>query len=207
MSGTPAPPATPQDSTAPATPAPPRPGVDAPLVVLVGPPGAGKSTVAAALGTRLGAAVRDTDADVEAAAGTSVADVFLYSGEPAFRELERHAVVAALAEHRGVLALGGGAPVDPVTRDRLQGQRVVFLDVGLAAAARRIGMDAPRPMLLDAPRATWTRLMDERRPVYTGLAAAVVMTTALDPAEVVDAVLAAFPDLSSTAADRQVGAP
>lgn len=182
----------------------PRPGVDAPLVVLVGPPGAGKSTVARDLGARLGVEVRDTDADVEATTGAGIADIFLYQGEPAFRELERQAVVAALAEHRGVLALGGGAPVDPVTRDRLRGHRVVFLDVGLAAAARRIGMDAPRPLLLDAPRATWTRLMDVRRPVYTELADVVVVTTDLDPGQVTDRVLAALPDSSG---DLEVPAP
>jgi len=190
------------------SPSQPRPGVDAPLLVLVGPPGAGKSTVARTLAARLGVAVRDTDADIEASTGTPIPDLFLYSGEPAFREHERQAVVAALAEHRGVLALGGGAPVDPLTHGRLQGHRVVFLDVGLAAAARRIGMDAPRPMLLDAPRATWTRLMDERRPVYTELAAAVVMTTALDPDQVADAGLAAFGDLSTAgAADLEVITP
>jgi shikimate kinase len=182
------------------TPAPHRtPGVDAPLVVLVGPPGAGKSTVAAALGRRLGADVRDTDSDVEATAGTTVSEIFLTRGEPVFRELERQAVRVALDEHRGVLALGGGAPVDPGTRDLLAGHRVVFLDVGLAAAARRIGMDAPRPMLLDSPRATWTRLMDARRPVYTDVASFVVTTTELDPEAVADAVVGAFPDLGERA--------
>lgn len=171
------------------------PGTDAPLLVLVGPPGAGKSTVAAALGRRLGVPVRDTDADVEATAGTTIPEIFVYQGEPAFRELERQAVAAALAEHTGVLAVGGGAPVDPATRALLAGHRVVFLDVGLAAAARRIGMDAPRPLLLDAPRATWTRLMDARRPVYTEVSSLVVTTTELDPDQVAEQVLAAFPDL------------
>ena len=160
-----------------------------PVVVLVGPPGAGKSTVAARLAERLGVGVRDTDADVEAAAGTDVAEIFFTAGEPEFRRLEREAVVRALAEHQGVLALGGGAPVQEEVRAALAGRRVVFLDVGLAAATRRIGMDGPRPLLVDAPRAAWTRLMEERRPVYTALAELVVTTTDLTPDEVADRIL------------------
>lgn len=174
------------------------PGVDAPLLVLVGPPGSGKSTVALVLAERLGVPARDTDADVERAAGASVAAIFVDQGEPVFRELERRAVTDALADHRGVLALGGGAPVDGETRERLRGHRVVFLDVGLAAAARRIGMDAPRPLLLDSPRATWTRLMEQRRPVYTDVAQVVVTTTDLDPGAVADAVLVALGDTGDT---------
>jgi len=180
-------------------PAGPTPGTDGPLLVLVGPPGSGKSSVARSLARLLGVEARDTDADVEQTAGATVPEIFYDSGEPAFRELERDAVATALQEHRGVLALGGGAPMDPVTRERLRGHRVVFLDVGLAAATRRIGMDAPRPLLLDAPRATWLRLMDERRPVYTEVAALVVMTTDLDPDGVAEQVLAAFPHLRAGA--------
>lgn len=160
-----------------------------PVVVLVGPPGAGKSTVARVLAERLGVGARDTDTDVETAAGTDVAEIFYTAGEPEFRRLEHEALALALTEHTGVLSVGGGAPVDPANRELLAGHRVVFLDVGLAAASRRIGMDAPRPLLLDAPRATWTRLMDQRRPVYTDLAELVVVTTDLDPDQVADRVL------------------
>ncbi len=84
-----------------------------PVVVLVGPPGAGKSAVAVELARLLGVSARRTDADVEAAAGASVGEIFVDQGEAAFRELERAAVARALAEHRGVLALGGGAVLDP----------------------------------------------------------------------------------------------
>lgn len=160
-----------------------------PVVVLVGPPGAGKSTVAARLADRLGVTARDTDTDVETAAGTDIPEIFFTAGEPEFRRLEREAVLRALAEHDGVLALGGGAPVQEDVRAALAGHRVVFLDVGLAAATKRVGMNGPRPLLLDAPRAAWTRLMDERRPVYTEVAELVVTTTDLTPEEAAERIL------------------
>src|SRR6478609_1396299 len=103
-----------------------------PRAVLVGPPGAGKSTVGRALADRWSVGFRDTDADVEASTGESVADLFVVRGEAAFRELERDAVAAALVEHDGVLALGGGAVVDPSTRALLADHVVVHLDVTLA---------------------------------------------------------------------------
>ena len=154
-----------------------------PVAVLVGPPGAGKSTVAAALAALLGGQVRDTDSDVEAAAGKSVADIFLDDGEPAFRELEREAVVRALASHPGVLSLGGGAVMDPLTEQALRGHAVVFLDVGIQAAARRIGFNRDRPLLIGNPRAQWMRLMENRRPVYERVATIRVETDRATPAE------------------------
>jgi len=163
-------PTVPAGSTGPTGPAGP------PLLVLVGPPGAGKTTVATELARALGARVRDTDEDVERLDGRTVAAIFVESGEGHFRDLERRAVAAALVEHPGVLALGGGAVMDPATRQALHGHRVVFLDVGVAQAAHRVGLDAPRPLLAGNPRARWLDLMRRRRPVYESVSVLRVAT-------------------------------
>ncbi|MFC1404691.1 MULTISPECIES: shikimate kinase [Streptacidiphilus] len=164
----------------------------APVVVLVGPPGSGKSTVGAAVAARLGVGLRDTDADVVAAAGQPIADLFVDHGEAHFRELEAEAVRTALAEHDGVLALGGGAIMRERTRELLSGHAVVFLDVSLHDAVKRVGLDAPRPLLIGNPRARWRELMEQRRPLYTEVARAVVATDGLTPDQVADAVLNAL---------------
>jgi len=141
-----------------------------PRVVLIGPPGSGKSTVGAALAARLGLPLHDTDAAIEAAAGRSISDIFIEDGEPTFRELERAEVARAVEQEDGVLALGGGAPVDPLTEQVLAGQVIVFLDVGIADASKRVGFDQSRPLLAVNPLASWVRLMNERRPVYERVA-------------------------------------
>ncbi len=171
------------------------PAMTGPRVVLVGPPGAGKTTVARELGERLHLPVRDTDRDVETSAGARVADIFVDEGESAFRDRERSAVLEALASHQGVLSVGGGAVLDPFVEQALGGHRVVFLDVGVADAARRIGFNRDRPVLLGNPRAQWLRLMENRRPVYQRVATATVATDGLTPGQVADAVLQALPEI------------
>lgn len=155
-----------------------------PRAVLVGPMGSGKTTVGHILADHWGVAVRDTDADVEAVAGKSVQDIFVDDGEPTFRALEKTAVARALAEHDGVLALGGGAVLDPDTRALLAGRPVVFLKVGLADAAKRVGLGQGRPLLLGNVRGRIKTLLDERTPVYEAVAAVVVDTDGRTPAEV-----------------------
>jgi shikimate kinase len=163
-----------------------------PLVVLVGVPGSGKSTVGALLAQRLGVGFRDTDADVEGSTGRSIADIFVESGEPEFRRLEAAAVARALAEHDGVLALGGGAVVDPATRAALAMYPVVWLRVGLAAASQRAGLSGARPVLLGNVRAQMKALMDARAPLYAEVARVTVDTDAHTADETVDAILAAL---------------
>ncbi|MFJ2786369.1 MULTISPECIES: shikimate kinase [unclassified Streptomyces] len=163
-----------------------------PLVVLVGPMGSGKSTVGALLAERLGAPYRDTDADIVAAEGREISDIFVEDGEERFRALERDAVAAAVAGHEGVLALGGGAVLDAGTRALLAGRPVAYLSMDVDEAVRRVGLNTARPLLAVNPRRQWRELMEARRHLYTEVARVVVSTDDRTPEEVADAVLAAL---------------
>ncbi|PVG82885.1 shikimate kinase [Nocardioides gansuensis] len=163
-----------------------------PRVVLVGPMGAGKTTVAGLLGDAWGLPVRDTDADIEARTGRSVSDIFVEDGEDHFRALEREAVAEALATHPGVLALGGGAVLAEETRARLAGHEVVFLRVGLTDAVKRVGLGVGRPLLLGNVRSRVKVLLDERTPVYESVATLVVDTDGRSPDEVAAEILEAL---------------
>ncbi|MDQ6656757.1 MAG: shikimate kinase [Actinomycetota bacterium] len=161
-----------------------------PVVVLVGAPGAGKSSVGTVLADLLKVPLRDVDSDIEAAQGRSISDIFTSDGEDYFRSLERAAVASALAEHAGVLALGGGAVLDPETRDLLRGHRVVFLAVSMPQGVQRSGMAANRPLLVGVnPRATFKSLLDARLPLYREVAVLEVDTDSRDVAEVAEVIV------------------
>lgn len=166
--------------------------MSAPLIVLVGPMGVGKSTVGELLAARLGTGYRDTDADVVATAGKPIAEIFYDEGEDHFRALEREAVRAAVAEHAGVLSLGGGAVLDERTRALLAGHPVVYLSMDVDEAVKRVGLNTARPLLAVNPRRQWRELMEARRHLYTEVARTVVATDERTPEEVAQAVLDAL---------------
>ena len=155
---------------------------EGPVAVLVGPPGAGKTTAGALAAASLGVPFADTDAVVEEMAGKPVSDIFLDDGEDAFRALERDAAARLITGHPGVVALGSGAVLDPGTRRLLAGRLVIYLETGAAAVLRRSGLDGPHPPVPGNPRGRLRQLLEERHPVYAGLAQRTVCTDDTDPA-------------------------
>jgi shikimate kinase len=167
-----------------------------PLVVLIGPPGAGKSAVGPLVAARLGVAFRDTDAEVGAAAGKPVGDIFIENGEEAFRALEREAAARALADHGalrqhgGVLALGSGAILSDRIRALLDGLPVVYLSADFGTIERRVGLERPRVVVPGNPRGRLRAMLAERDPLYQSLAAVTVPTDDLDLEELADQIAA-----------------
>jgi shikimate kinase len=169
-----------------------------PLVVLIGPPGAGKSAVGPLVADLLGVPFRDTDSDVAQAAGKPVGDIFVEDGEERFRELERAAVTSALGGQAAgtaggeVLAVGSGAVSDEGVRQLLAGLPVVYLSASFGTLVKRIGMDRPRVVVPGNPRGRLRAMLNERLPLYQGLAAVTVETDDLDLDELAAQIAAAI---------------
>jgi shikimate kinase len=156
------------------------------VAVLIGPPGAGKSAVGPLVASRLGVGFRDTDADVGAAAGKPVGDIFVEDGEPVFREMERAVVARSLESSRGIVALGSGAVLDADVRRQISGLAVVYLEAGFATVARRTGFDRPRVVVPGNPRGMLRSMLEERRAVYAQLATLTITTDELSPEEIAE---------------------
>jgi shikimate kinase len=167
--------------------------VTGPALILVGPPGSGKSTVGRLAAENLGLRFRDFDDDLEQAHGLPAGELVVQLGREKFQESERELLEALLPEFDGVLALGGGTPTAPGVPDLLERYHVVFLDVDLDHLLRREGLVPLHPWLLPNPRAHLKELLTTRRPIYTSVAAATVPTSERTPEEVLADVLASMP--------------
>ena len=162
----------------------------APAAVVVGAPGAGKSTIGAAVAALLGLPFADADAVIEQRAGKPIPEIFIDDGEDAFRAMERTVVAEALTGFDGVLAVGGGAILDEGTRRLLASHTVVYLSVELSDAVKRVGLGSGRPLLSVNPRATLKYLLDQRRPLYLSVATHTVTTDGRNPGEIAAEVAA-----------------
>ena len=162
-----------------------------PHLILIGPPGCGKSTVAAALAQKLTIDFIDTDVAIESSYGHKISDIFVDKGEEFFRDLEFNVLGQFLMIENCVLSLGGGAPIAQRAQDLLKSANapIFFLDVSLAVAAPRVGFNRDRPLLLGNPRAQWQSLAETRRPIYESLASFVIKVDAMSVEEVVDAIV------------------
>ena len=170
----------------------------APRIILIGPMGSGKTTVGSALATELGSHFRDTDEMIVSQSGREISDIFIEDGEDAFRALEKIILRAALLEDGAILALGGGActSFDAQSALRASGAFIVYLRISLAQVSSRVGFNQGRPLLMGNPRAQWQTLMNERAPIYEGLAHYVVDVESKDVREIVDEIAFAY-DLRS----------
>ena len=157
-----------------------------PKAVLIGPPGAGKSSVGRQLAKILTCEILDTDQEIERQSGKKISAIFTDDGETVFRALEKSVVLDALQNAKGVVALGGGSILDSDVADYLSKSAipVAYLEVSISQAAPRVGFNKERPLLTINPRQQWMALMEKRRPIYESLATFKIATDNRKPAEV-----------------------
>jgi shikimate kinase len=155
-------------------------------IVLIGPPGAGKSSVGRALSKELSMPFIDSDSEIEKVAGKTISEIFVDDGEQVFRKMEVEIVSKLLTDFTGVIALGGGAPITLETQQRLESSDfpIIFIDVSISQAANRVGFNKDRPLLLINPRQQWLNLMNDRRSIYERLASEIVSSDNKKPVEV-----------------------
>jgi len=160
-------------------------------LVLIGAPGAGKSTVGKALSEKLNREFLDTDALIQDSTGKTITDIFVVDGEEAFRAIELKVLADVLNSENTVISLGGGAPISEQAQKLITDSKslVIFLDVSLATAAPRVGFNRDRPLLLGNPRAQWQALSDKRRPVYERLADVAIKVDEMDVDAIVTAIV------------------
>lgn len=159
-------------------------------IVLIGPPGEGKSTVGKALAEQLSLEFLDTDTLIEQSTGKSITDIFVVDGEQAFRAIEFQMLRTVLEKVDAIISLGGGAPISDEAQKLISDTdcQVVFLDISLSTAAPRVGFNRDRPLLLGNPRAQWQALSDQRRPIYEFLSDQTIKVDTLSVAEIVEAI-------------------
>ncbi len=178
----------------------------APKAVLVGLPGSGKSTIGRRLAKAMDVALLDTDAAIEERTGQTIAEIFASAGEPGFRRIEEEVIRAALADHDGILSLGGGAVTTAGVRDALAGHRVVYLEITAEEGVRRTGGSTLRPLLAGPDRAEkYRQLMTDRVPLYRRVATVRVNTSRRNPGAVVRYLVSRLENPAQKVSEKAAG--
>ncbi|MGA0955900.1 MAG: shikimate kinase [Burkholderiaceae bacterium] len=148
-------------------------------IVLIGLMGAGKTTIGRKLALRLGREFVDTDHEIEARSGASVATIFELEGEEGFRRREAKMLLQVMQLEKQVVTTGGGAPIRPENRPVIAKGFVIYLEADPRQLCQRLRMDQSRPLLSQSsdPKATLEKLHAERDPIYRQLANCIVTST------------------------------